>query len=93
MDDPELVVQAIIHACVDPQEETPVGWKANASNLSHHIFPNLTERLSANIAAREVQKAQPMPATTGAIHAPMTGTDKVDGGIRESMKAEDSDRA
>lgn len=93
MDDPELVVQAIIHACVDPQEETPVGWKANASNLSHHIFPDLTERLSANIAAHEVQKAQPTPATAGAIHAPMTGTDKVDGGIRERMKAEDSDRA
>ncbi|MBA1262744.1 SDR family NAD(P)-dependent oxidoreductase [Stutzerimonas stutzeri] len=63
MDDPELVVQAIIHACVDPQEETLVGWKANASNLSHHLFPDLTERLSANIAAHEVQKAQPMPAT------------------------------
>ncbi|WP_319021358.1 hypothetical protein [Pseudomonas sp. FME51] len=36
MDDPELVVQAIVHACVNPKEETPVGWNANASNLSRH---------------------------------------------------------
>lgn len=93
MDDPGLVVQAIVHACVDPQEEMPVGWKARTSNLSHHIFPDLTERLSADIAAREVQKAQPAPVTTGAIHAPMAGTDRVDGGIRERMKAEDSGKS
>lgn len=93
MDDPELVVQAIVNAYVNPKEETPVGWKAKASKLSHHIFPDLTERLSGDIAGHEVQKAQPTPATTGAIYAPMTGTEKVDGGIRERMKAEDSDRA
>ena len=30
----------------------PVGTKAHASNLSHHPFPDLTERLSMSIADR-----------------------------------------
>lgn len=90
MDDPELVVDAILHACVDPNEEMPVGWKARASNISHHIFPDLTERLSADIADREVKKAQPVAHTSGAIHNPMVGTEKIDGGIRARMKAEDT---
>jgi NAD(P)-dependent dehydrogenase (short-subunit alcohol dehydrogenase family) len=89
MDDPELVVDAIISACVNPKEEMPVGWKAHASNVSHHMFPDLTERLSAKIADQEVKKAQPLAATAGALHDPMAGTEKIDGGIRARMKAED----
>jgi hypothetical protein len=34
------------------------------------MFPDLTERLSAKIADQEVKKAQPLAATTGALHAP-----------------------
>lgn len=89
MDDPEIVVNAIVSACIDPKEEMPVGWKAHASNVSHHIFPDLTERLSAKIADQEVKKAQPFAASTGALHAPMAGTEKIDGGVRIRMKAED----
>ena len=43
MDDPSLVVDAIVEACTDPQEEQPVGWKAKAANISHNMFPDLTE--------------------------------------------------
>jgi hypothetical protein len=89
MDDSELVVDAIISACIDPKEEMPVGWKAHASNVSHHIFPDVTERLSAKIAGREIKKAQPLAVTAGALHAPMAGTEKIDGGIRARLKAED----
>jgi len=93
MDDPQLIVDAILRACVDPGEETPVGWKARASNISHHLFPDLTERLSADIAHREAHKATEMAPTTGAIHAPMAGTATMDGGIRARMKAEDQRRS
>ena len=90
MDDPKIVVDAIIRACVDPHEETPVGPKAHASNFSHRLFPDLTERLSANIADGEVKKAWAAPATTGSLYEPMTDGMTVGGGIRERMKKEDA---
>lgn len=92
MDDPQIVVDAIVAACTDPKEQQPVGPKAHASNISHHIFPGLTERLSADIAAAEVAKAAPVPPTTGSIHQPTAQGTTVDGGIRERMKSEDADR-
>lgn len=91
MDDPALVVAAIVEACVNPKQETPVGWKAGSSNISHHLFPDLTERLSANIAEREVRKAPAVAATKGAIYQPMADTVRIDGGIRERMKREDEE--
>ena len=91
MDDPEIVVDAIVAACTDPREEQPVGWKAQASNASHHIFPDLTERMSANIADREIDKASLLPPTSGAIHAPTTAGASMDGGIRRRMAREDAD--
>jgi len=60
--------------------------------MSHNLFPDLTERMSANIAHSEVGKAPPVPQTTGAIHAPMTDGLKVEGGVRERMHREDEAR-
>jgi short-subunit dehydrogenase len=93
MDDPQIVIDAIVRACTDPEEEMPVGLTAKASNLSHLLFPDLTERLSANIADREVKKAWPAPNTTGSIYEPMAEGAGIGGGIRERMKREDHDAA
>jgi len=90
MDDPRVVIDAIIRACMEPREEMPVGPKARASSASHHLFPDLTERLSARIADREVAKAAPVPHTAGAIHAPMKAGAGIDGGIRARMAREDA---
>jgi short-subunit dehydrogenase len=90
MDDPSIVVDAIVAACADPKEEQPVGPKAHASDWSHHVFPKLTERLSAKLADVEVNKASPLAATTGAIYEPMNDGPAIDGGIRARMKAEDA---
>lgn len=92
MDDPQLVVDAIVEACLDPKEEQPVGWKAKGSQISHQLFPDLTERLSANIAQSESDKARPAPATTGAIHEPMDDGLQIVGGLRERMEQEDAQR-
>lgn len=92
MDDPQIVVDAIVKACLDPKEEQPVGWKAKGSNISHHLFPDLTERLSANIAKSESDKAAPAPITTGAIHEPMDDGLTIEGGLRERMRQEDAER-
>lgn len=43
MDHPQIVGDATIAACTDPKEQRPVGVKAHASNISHQLFPSLTE--------------------------------------------------
>ncbi len=92
MDDPQLVVDAIVDACTDPREEQKVGWKARGSNASHHIFPGLTERFSAGVAHRETQKGTPVAATSGSIHRSRADGLASDGGIRARMEAEDAAR-
>lgn len=91
MDDPQIVIDAIVKACIDPKEEQPVGPKAKGSNIMHHVFPDLTERMSANVAKAESEKAMPAPNTTGALHQPMSDGLTVDGHIRERMRQEDKD--
>ena len=90
MDAPQLVVDALVRACLGPAEAQPVGWKAKASDLAHHLVPDLTERLSAEVAEREAKKATPAPVTHGAVHQPMGDGLTVDGGIRERMRREDA---
>jgi short-subunit dehydrogenase len=90
MDDPQIVVDAIVAACLDPQEEQPVGWKAKGSDISHHLMPDITERLSAVISKRESDKGAPAAMTTGAIHHPVDDGLKIDGGLRERMREEDA---
>ena len=90
MDDPAKVVEALVEACINPEEEMPVGWKAHAAKISHNLFPDLTERMSANIAGREIDKASAVAPNSGAIHQPMQNTTTIDGGIRARMKQEDS---
>lgn len=89
MDDPEIVIDAIVRACIEPKEEMPVGWISRTSNASHHIFPDLTERMSANIAHGEVEKGSRVAPNEGAIYQPMANTATIHGGIRARMKRED----
>lgn len=90
MDGPEKVVQALIWVSLHPREELPVGWKAQMASTAHHLFPDLTERIAANIHRAELQKGTPVPATSGSIHQPLTIGRTVEGGVRARMKAEDN---
>lgn len=90
LDDPQLVIDAIVHACLDPKEEQPVGWKAKGSDISHHLLPKMTERISAKLSKAEAEKASFMPDTAGAIHEPVDDGLTLDGGIRERMRQEDA---
>jgi short-subunit dehydrogenase len=92
MDDPSLVVDAIVAACTNPKEEQPVGPKARAANISHSIFPDLTKRLSAKIIENETDRGSLVPDTTGSIYEPVPQGTGVDGGARERMKREDAGR-
>jgi short-subunit dehydrogenase len=93
MDDPEKVVRAIVWVSLHPREELPVGWKAQASSTFHTIFPDLVEEVSGNIAhSEQMEKAAPMPPTTGTLYQPMAEGREVEGGVRARMKAEDAAR-
>ncbi|MCS5735226.1 SDR family NAD(P)-dependent oxidoreductase [Herbiconiux daphne] len=90
MDDPQLVVDAIVAACTDPREQQPVGAKARTADVSHHLFAGLTERLSAKTADAESKRGAALPPTSGALHEPMAEGTTVDGGIRARMAREDA---
>ena len=90
MDDPELVVEAIVKACTHPEEEMPVGIKAKAFDASHHLLPDLTERMSATVAKRESDKGAEIGDTRGSLFEPMHKGRTMDGGVRERMKREDA---
>lgn len=89
MDDPALVVDALLQACRDPQDEIAVGPKARIADWLHHVFPGVVEGMSAKLAHREVQKGAPLPGSPGSIHNPSGVAPAVDGGIRNRMRAED----
>jgi len=69
MDDPQKTVEAIVWVTVNPVEELPVGWKAVGGYESHRMLPDLTERLSADIAHRaQMQEAPPAESSAGTLH-------------------------
>jgi short-subunit dehydrogenase len=92
IDDPEVVVEAIVQACVNPKEEQPVGAKARGATLSHRFLPDLTERMSAKLLDSETEKGTRVSDTTGAIYEPMVAGSTVSGGMRERMEREDAER-
>ncbi|MDB5829718.1 MAG: dehydrogenase with different specificity (related to short-chain alcohol dehydrogenase)-like [Variovorax sp.] len=93
MDDPQKVVDAVIWVSLHPQEEAPVGWKAKASYASHRLFPDLTERMSANIAHEyQIETAPPAAPTSGTLHEPMQSGRDMEGGVRMRMRQEDDAR-
>src|SRR5690606_17054012 len=89
MDDPEIVIDKIVSACVEPKLEMTVGPKARASKFFHQIFPGFTERMTAKLSKSESDKADFAPHTTGSIHEPMVGGTTIAGNIRERMEKED----
>jgi len=93
MDDPDKVVDIIVRATVYPREEVPAGWKARGAYWSHRIAPDITERISANIAHTEqFEKAGQAPGGSNAVHQPTPGGTGVDGGVRARMEKEDAAR-
>lgn len=84
LDAPSKPVNVILHAALHPREEMPVGWKGRLGYISHHLFPDLTERLSANLYHWvQMEKAPPAPPTTGNLYRPLPATDTVEGEPRE----------
>jgi short-subunit dehydrogenase len=89
MDDPEKVVDAIIWLSLYPQANLPVGWKAQAVWFSHHIMPQFSERLAADIAYRhQIAGGTPAAATPGNLFTPVEAGRGVRGNACEKLANE-----
>lgn len=73
LDGPDIVVEAIVDACTDPQQERPVGTKARSAKASHRLFRELTERYSGMLSESEIEKGSAVPDTSGALYEPVPG--------------------
>jgi short-subunit dehydrogenase len=90
MDDPQIVIDAIVRATLHPSEEIPVGWKARSSIWSHQLAPDFTERFSADVAHKyQMEQAPSAAPTSGSLYKPMESGREVGGGVRERMENED----
>ncbi|RST29415.1 SDR family NAD(P)-dependent oxidoreductase [Sphingomonas ginkgonis] len=92
MDHPSKIVDALMWVSLHPREELPVGWKAQAATSAHGFLPDLTEHVAADIQLREMRKGAALPATTGAVHAPMAAGRTEEGGVKCRAQAEDAAR-
>lgn len=86
MDDPEIVVDAIVDLLDHPQESVEVGLKTKGSALSSNLLPGLTENLNAKYLQKVLQNAPHTEDTSGSLHKPMATGVGVSGGVRERMK-------
>lgn len=88
MDDPEIVIDAIVELIDKPQETVAVGAKSKASAVSSHLLPGTTEKMNAKFIRKVIEDAPPALPTNGSLYIPMEKGMEVEGGIRERMKKE-----
>ena len=60
------------------------------ASTAHHLLPDLTETIAANVHRAQLKKGTPTQATAGSVHQPMAEGRGTDGGVRARMKAEDA---
>ena len=90
IDDPEIVVDAIVDLIDNPKDEVEVGVKTRGSSLGSHLAPGVTEAASARMADKYLMEDAPESGTTsGAVHEPMSSGSGVEGNARERIAEED----
>ncbi|PSL36372.1 short-subunit dehydrogenase [Planomicrobium soli] len=89
MDDPEIVIDAIVDLIDNPKESVDTGIKAKSAAISSHLAPGTTEAFNAKYVKKIIQSAPPAPPTSGSLYEPMETGTGVSGGIRERMKQEE----
>ncbi|KAA9085472.1 SDR family NAD(P)-dependent oxidoreductase [Microbacterium radiodurans] len=71
MDEPEPVVDAILHVCLSPRERQPVGWKARIALVGHRLAPGVTAHAAADVARACLRRGRPTPTSSGAVRHPL----------------------
>jgi short-subunit dehydrogenase len=92
MDDPEIVVEAIIDLIDNPKESVDTGVKAKSAALSGRLAPGTTETVNAKYVQKIIQDAPFAPPTSGSLHEPLQSGTEISGGIRERMKMEENQK-
>jgi short-subunit dehydrogenase len=88
MDDPALVVDAVVEACRDPQAEIAVRPNARVADWLSLVFPGLAKRLSPFPAHPEGPLRLTLPGSPGSLHDP-SGAPRASGGdTRARMRSE-----
>ncbi|WP_033542735.1 SDR family NAD(P)-dependent oxidoreductase [Planococcus sp. CAU13] len=91
MDDPEIVIDAIIDLIDNPKQTVNVGMKTKGTTASSKVAAGMTEKMNARQVLKVIKDAPPAGPTSGSLHNPMLSGTEVDGGIRARMKAEKSE--
>jgi short-subunit dehydrogenase len=87
LDDPQIVVDAIVTDSMHPKDEVLVGLKSKGASFSHRLIPKRTERAAANVSYKfQIKNAPTAPSTDGTLITPMNSGTEVDGHVRERMK-------
>jgi short-subunit dehydrogenase len=93
MDDPDIVVNAVLRKSLRPQKIVPVGWKAEGSSVIANVFPRFTEWLSGNISHKyQIEMGPPAENTQGALYKPVPEGRGIEDGAKERMKQNRKDR-
>jgi short-subunit dehydrogenase len=94
IDDPEIVVDAIVDLIDNPKDEVDVSIKSKGSVLGSHLTPGLTEAASAKMTHKYLMEDAPADApTSGSVHEPMSTGSGVEGHARERIARENEQKS
>lgn len=91
MDDPKIVVDAIIDLIGNPKKTVHIGMKTKGTAVADKIAPDMTKKLNARQVLKVIKDAPLAGPTSGSLHEPVMSGTEVEGGIRERMRAEERD--
>lgn len=89
MDDPEIVIDAIVDLIENPKQSVHVGMKTKGTSVTNKVAGNLAENLNAKQVMKVINDAPEAGPTSGSLHQPMMEGTEVDGRIRERMKKQE----
>ncbi len=93
LDDPDLIVQAVMEAALHPRPRMAVGWKVKGALVAHRLAPGFTEHAAAASYQRVIRAAPAgVPATSGSLNAPMAAGANVDADLKRRWRDEDKTR-
>ena len=88
-DDAEKVIGTVIALIDKPEKTVELGIKPKSAVISHHLAPELTEKLNGALLLAMLQKAPHAANTSGSLHIPQPEGTEVSGVLREKIEEKD----
>lgn len=86
MDDPEIVIDAVVGLIGKPAEKVEVGIKSKAAVIGHAVMPGFTDRMTGRILWKLIQAAPAAENTSGSLHESSSEGSEVSGGNRDKRR-------